>query len=300
MPGASDSGETWPGAAPISRRELRLFQALIERETGIHLSDAKEALVTFRLSRRLRAVGVRSFGEYYDLVTGLDGEQERRQMVEAVCTHETRFFREPQHFRFLEAHVFPAWKNLAALRQRSKRIAAWSAGCSTGEEPHSIAMHLLSHFPPAFGWAIDVLATDLSSSALKRAEAGIWPVERAAEIPPPYLKRFMLKGTQGDAGKMKAGDELRAVLRFGCVNLSSPPYSMKDRFDLIFCRNVLIYFGAAARRDVVLQLLEHHLDPSGFLFLGHAETVHGLTDRLKSVGSTVYTPTAAVQRSRLD
>jgi chemotaxis protein methyltransferase CheR len=277
----------------VTPREFRLFQALIEREAGIHLSEVKKALVTGRLSRRLRDLGLRSFTDYYDLVTAREGRQERLRMVEAICTHETHFFREPQHFRFLDERVIPEWKALGAAGRRPRRISVWSAACSTGEEPYSIAMHLLAHFPPESGWSIDVLATDLSPRVLERAEAGVWPLERSAEIPLPYLKRFMLRGTGLEEGRMKAAVEVRAVIRFGCVNLSAPPYAVGAGFDLVFCRNVLIYFAARCRRDVILRLVDHHLDPGGYLFLGHAETVHGLTDRLRSLGSTVYAPAAS-------
>jgi chemotaxis protein methyltransferase CheR len=296
--GAPTLGGAWPGPIPVTPREFRLLQALIEREAGIHLSEVKKPLVTGRLSRRLRDLGLRSFTEYYDLVTARDGRPERLRMVEAICTHETHFFREPQHFRFLEERVIPEWKDLAAAARRPRRISVWSAACSTGEEPYSIAMHLLAHFPPESGWAIDVLATDLSPRVVERAAAGVWPVERSAEIPVPYLKRFMLKGTGPEAGKMKASVDVRAVIRFGCVNLSAPPYSAGVGFDLIFCRNVLIYFAAGVRRDVILRLVDHHLDPAGYLFLGHAETVHGLTNRLRSVGSTVYAPSGSPAEGR--
>src|SRR5512143_325401 len=125
----------WPGLVPISDREFRLFQELVHAETGIFLSTAKKALLAGRLSKRLRELGLRSFLDYYERVSGVDRE-ERTRMAEAICTHETRFFREPQQFRFLEERVYPHWKTLAAAGRRARRISVWSAACSTGEEPY--------------------------------------------------------------------------------------------------------------------------------------------------------------------
>jgi chemotaxis protein methyltransferase CheR len=284
--------ETAPaGSAPIAiaDREFLLLKELILKETGIFLSETKKALVAGRLSRRLRELGMPSYGAYHDLVSAASGRPERVRMVEAICTHETRFFREPQQFRFLEERVFPEWKALAAQARRPRRVSVWSAACSSGEEPYSIAMHLLTHFPQSSGWVIDILATDLSRKVLAQAETGIWPLERSAGIPMTHLKHFMLRGTRSEAGRMKAGPELRATIRFQPVNLSTPPYQIGGRFDLVFCRNVLIYFAAASRRGVIQRIVDQHLEPSGFLLLGHAETVHDFTNQLRTVGPSVYT-----------
>ncbi len=278
-----------PGLVPISDREFRLFQELIHSETGIYLSNAKKALLAGRLSRRLRELGLRSFLDYYERVSGVDRE-ERARMAEAICTHETRFFREPQQFRFLEERVYPRWKALAAAGRRARRISVWSAACSTGEEPYSIAMQLLDQFPAQAGWSVDVLATDLSRRVLARAEAGVWPIERAQQIPLPYLRRFMLKGTRSEAGRIMADDTLRSVVRCARLNLNSPSYAGFGRFDLVFCRNVLIYFSPESRREVVQRLVSQHLDPAGYLLLGHAETVHDLKGGLRAVGPSICTP----------
>ncbi len=278
----------WPGLVPISDREFRLFQELVQAETGIFLSNAKKALLAGRLSRRLRELGLRSFLDYYERVSGVDRE-ERTRMAEAICTHETRFFREPQQFRFLEERVYPHWKTLAAAGRRARRISVWSAACSTGEEPYSIAMQLLDQFPAEAGWSVDVLATDLSRRVLTRAAAGVWPIERAEQIPPSYLKRFMLKGTRSESGRIMVDHELRSVVRFARLNLSSSSYRGCGRFDLVFCRNVLIYFSPETRREVVRRLVSEHLAPGGYLLLGHAETVHDLKDQLRPVGPSICT-----------
>ncbi len=265
------------GIRPIHRDEFRLFQALIYREAGIFLSREKAALLVARLTRRLRSRGLDSFGAYYQLVKAND--EERVQMLDCICTNESHFFREPHQFEFLESELFPAW---AASRHR--RIRVWSAGCATGEEPYSLAMTLLSHFP---GWWIEILATDLSTRALAQARAAIWPLRKARDIPPRYLKRFMLRGVRRQDGNMKAGPEIRSLVRFERLNLSTDELPANSFFDLIFCRNVLIYFDAESRRRALERILRH-LAANGYLFLGHAESLNGLNDRVRGVVPAVY------------
>ena len=272
------------GPRSISMREFRLYQALIHREAGIHLSDVKRVLVEGRLGRRLRELGL-GFDAYYRLVE--EDEHERVRMLDCICTNETHFFREPRQFDFLEGQIFPQWQAAAEAGRRPRRVRVWSAGCSTGEEPYSVAMSFLARFPAASGWEIDILATDLSTRVLDRARAAIWPIEKAKEIPSAYLKAFMLRGTGPEEGRMKAGPELRSRVRFERLNLNAEPFVLRDRFDLVLCRNVLIYFDAAAKASVLGRLLDR-LDERGYLFLGHAETVTGLGARTRSVGPTVY------------
>ena len=269
----------------ISAKEFALFRDLIQRESGIFLSEAKKALVVGRLGRRLRELGLRSLAAYYRLLVEGD-EQERTRMLDCICTNETHFFREPRQFEFLEQRVFPDWAARAAAG-RPRRIRAWSAACSTGEEPYSLAMTLLAHFPPSSGWTLEILASDLSTRALDQARAGLWSVDKAREIPERYLKAFMLRGTGAQEGVMKAGPEIRSLLRFQRVNLNQDRYPVQGPFDLVFCRNVLIYFDVASKARVVHRLLDE-LAPGGYLFLGHAESLTGLSDRGRSVGPTVY------------
>jgi chemotaxis protein methyltransferase CheR len=275
-----------PTACPgsLSMREFRLFQRLILQEAGIHLSDAKRVLVEGRLTRRLRGLEL-DFGSYYKRVAF--DEAERRQMLDCICTNETHFFREPRQFDFLESRVFPEWQAQAEAGQRQRRVRVWSAGCSTGEEPYSVAMAFLARFPPSTGWEIDVLATDLSTRVLDASRAAVWRLEKSKEIPPPLLKKFMLRGTGAQAGSMKAGPAIRSVVRFERLNLNAEPFLLTGSFDLILCRNVLIYFDAPGKARVLNRLLDR-LDPHGYLFLGHAETVTGLSTRTRTAGPTVY------------
>lgn len=274
------------GIRPITDAEFGMFQTLVEREAGIHLGPAKQSLLVGRLLRRVRELGGRSFGEYYRLVEE-GGEAELTRLLDLITTNETQFFREPRHFEFLTSRVLPAWREAAAAGIREKRVRVWSAACSTGEEPCSLAMLLLDELPPSAGWRIEILATDLSTRVLARARAAVWPIERSVHITAPYLKAYMLRGTGPEQGRMKAGPEIRSVVTFDRVNLNDDVYRVTGPFDLIFCRNVLIYFSPAGRAHVVGRLLDR-LARDGYLFLGHAESLNGVTDRARSVEPTVY------------
>ncbi|MFI5119141.1 MAG: CheR family methyltransferase [Thermoanaerobaculia bacterium] len=279
--------------APIEPHVFRRFQSLILGESGIRLADVKKALLTGRLGRRLRELGLTSFGEYLTRVEA--DESELIRMLDLISTNETRFFRESRQFELLDSDVLPGWAAEAADGKRPRRIRVWSAGCSTGEEPYSVAMLLLSHFPK--DWDMEILATDLSTRVLERARAAIWPLSKAKEISPAFLKTFMLRGTGPEEGKMKAGPEVRALVRFGRLNLNDASYEVEGPFDLILCRNVLIYFDPEGKRRVIGRLLSH-LSPTGFLFVGHAESLNGITDRVRAVMPSVYTAGSGPARAR--
>lgn len=274
------------GSRPLalSDRAFRRIQRLVGEQAGIHLTDAKKALVVSRLARRLRELGLDAFEAYVQRAEAEPAE--RQQLLDAIATNETHFFREPRQFAFLAEHVYPRWAADAAAGRRLRRARVWSAACSTGEEPASLAMVLLDRFPPAAGWDVEVLASDLSSRALERARAATWPVAKAAEIPAVDLRRWMRRGFGSHEGEMRACAALRAAIRFQQVNLHRGPYP-EGPFDLVLCRNVLIYFDAAARAAVIDRLLDR-LAPDGLLLLGHAESLAGVTARVRSVGPTVY------------
>jgi chemotaxis protein methyltransferase CheR len=282
------------GIAPthqtLEQREFRLFQRLIEQEAGIHLVDAKRVLVEGRLARRLRELGL-DFRAYYALVE--EDAQERVRMLDCISTNETHFFREPRQFELLEHRILPEWQARVERRSLARRFRVWSAGCSTGEEPCSVAMSFLARFPPGSGFEISVLATDLSTRALEQASSFVYPLEKSQEIPDAYRKAFMLRGTGPQAGRMKVAPAVRDLVRYERLNLNGPGFDLRERFDLVLCRNVLIYFDTAAKQRVVSRLVER-LDPEGYLFVGHAETLTGLSTRTVSVGPTVYQPAPSV------
>src|SRR6202790_1687557 len=190
----------------LAGEEFSLFQALILRESGIHLGAKNRAMLVSRLWRRLRALELNSFSAYYRRVKADPLEMVR--MLDCVSTNETHFFREPAAFECLRRRVFPEWIAHAAAGKRSKTIRVWSAACSTGEEPFSLAMALLSEFPSSSGWNIEVLGTDLSTKVLDRASAGTWPVERISNVPVEYQRKFLLKGFGPRKGNIKAANEL--------------------------------------------------------------------------------------------
>ena len=271
----------------VSDREFDLFTALIYRHSGIHLPQAKRELLNRRLIRRLRALSLVSFSDYYERVTDPADDGELTAMLDCITTNETRFFREPKHFELLEQEIIPRWLEDAASGARAREVRIWSAACSTGQEAYSAAMVLLYHLRPEAGWRVRILATDLSTEALEVAAAAIWPIEQITDIPERFLKKFMLRGKAARIGWIKASPELRAVVECRRVNLHQESYPGLGTFDLIFCRNVLIYFDHAARVAVVGRLLEH-LATDGLLFGGHAESLTSITDRLCAVVPTVY------------
>jgi chemotaxis protein methyltransferase CheR len=263
------------------------FQHLIYNETGIWLAESKAALLCGRLARRLRVLELKSLREYYELVVHPDQHEERVRMIDAITTNETRFFREPKHFEYLIGTLFPLWRKLAGQGLRSKRIRVWSAGCSSGEEPYSLAMVLAENFPRSEGWDTRILATDISTRVLAIGQEGVYRITGATDIPRDMLQAFMLKGHSEHEGKMKVVREIREMVEFRRLNLGDDVYPVKETFDAIFCRNVLIYFDASSKTRVVDKLVRH-LAPQGLLFIGHAENLHSITEGLKSVAPTVY------------
>jgi chemotaxis protein methyltransferase CheR len=258
---------------------------LIERSSGIRLTDAKRQLVVARLGARLKAVGVATFEDYGRLVR--DNDAELSAMLDRIATNETHFFREPQHFAFLTRQLIPSWVAAARAHARSRRVRVWSAACSTGEEPFSIAMTLLDGLPPHEGWAIEIVASDISARALDLARRAVWPIARAAEIAPDALRRHMLRGVDARQGSMKARETLRALIAFERINLVADTLPIEGPFDAIFCRNVLMYFGPEARACAIGRAVER-LGPDGVLFVGHAESLAGSAAGLRSLAPTVY------------
>ena len=269
----------------ITHREFTLFQRFIHRQTGIHLPEAKKALVVARLSRRLRTLELPSFGAYFERIER--DREEQTLMLDSICTNETRFFREPRQFDFLETEVLPRWRERGERGLRPKRIRAWSAACSTGEEPYSLAMLLRTHFPIESGWSVEILASDLSTKVLAVAREAVWPIDRAADIPPHYRRAYMLRGVRAEEGKMRAQPNVRSLVELRQINLNDDRYAVDGPFDLIFCRNVLIYFDRETKAAVI-DRLSRHLAPTGLLFLGHSETLHSAAHALKHVGPTAY------------
>ncbi|HET8799037.1 MAG TPA: protein-glutamate O-methyltransferase CheR [Thermoanaerobaculia bacterium] len=290
---AGATGAATPGVSDavtrqITDAEFALFRKLVHREAGIHLGPMKKALLVGRLASRLRALGLTRFRDYYELVVSSDAELV--EMLDRVCTNETHFFRDPRQFEFLRAVALPEWLRLAAAGARDRVVRVWSAACSTGEEPYSIAMllhdELSARQPP---WRIEITATDLSTRVLAQASEGVWRAAKGDEIPRALLRKYMLRGVRTQEGKIRIAPEIRALVQFERLNLAGDRRPIGRGFDAIFCRNVLIYFDAAMKKSVVTRLADC-LSPRGFLFLGQSESLSGITDGLRSAGPAVYRP----------
>jgi chemotaxis protein methyltransferase CheR len=277
----------------LRESDFKALAGLVQKTIGIHLPNSKRELVTSRLLPRLRELGLSAFDGYRRRVQ--DDSEERTRFLERMCTHETRFFREPEHFHCLEHEVYPKWLASASVGERSRRVRVWSAACSTGQEPFSFAMHLHHHLGGA-GFDIEVLATDLSTRVLEVARQAVWSDAEIQNIPQPLLKAYMLKGTRSQAGKIAAGSELRHLVDFQRLNLNDTSYEVRSNFDVVVCRNVLIYFDAPTRQRVCAQLMSH-IKPGGYLILGHAESVLGRHESLSAIGSTVYRKEPPLRRS---
>lgn len=266
----------------LSRQNFNRLTAFIEEYSGIRLPESKLTMLEGRLRRRLRATGIRDLDAYCEHVftSGrLSGEM--LHLIDAVTTNKTDFFREPGHFTFLRETGLPA---LAAAGVR--RLRAWSAACSTGAEPYSLAMILEADFQaPDRTWSI--LATDLSRQVLGTAREGIYPEDQLAPVPDDLRRRYLLAATDPARHEMRIHPRLRAKTGFARLNLMDSRYEVGEPMHVIFCRNVLIYFDRETQARVLSRLCEV-LVPGGYLFIGHAESATGLDLPLRSVGNTAF------------
>ena len=275
----------------MSDTEYRRFAEYVHDVSGISLNDSKRALVARRLHARMRELGIESLADYTAFVRSDVTGAETVKLLDLLATNETHFFRERPHWDFLATEVLPRWVDEANHGAREKRVRAWSAACSSGQEPYSLAMQLLEFMPPSEGWTHEILATDISTRVLDTARRAEWPIDKAPEIPSEYLQRYMLRGVGNHVGVMRAGRAVREIVSFARLNLHDPSYAVPGQFDLIFCRNVLIYFTPEGRAEVI-ERLTNRLNPGGLLFVGHAESLHAHRDRLRPVLPTVYASAA--------
>jgi chemotaxis protein methyltransferase CheR len=271
----------------LTDREFEAFRALVHTHTGISLSPHKRQLLQARLGRRLRALGLTSFAGYRRHLTERDPTgTELGYFINAITTNKTDFFREAHHFRYLAEQWIPAVKARAA-RTGDRTIRIWSAGCSSGEEPYTIAMTVRDALGLMTGWDVRILASDLDTDVLARAEAGIYSTEQVAPIPPALLARHFLRGRGANAGRVRARPELRALVSFRRINFMDARWPIRSGLDVVFCRNVLIYFDRPTQQRILERFLQL-LKPDGLLVLGHSESVHGLLTRVQHLGNTMY------------
>lgn len=275
-----------PTEFTISDQEFRLFQDLVKHHTGIALSDQKRPLICSRLAKRLRTLTVNSFRDYYTYLTSEAGHRELEHFVNAVTTNKTDFYRERHHFDYLRNEVIASLKERAA-KTGQRRIRIWSAACSTGEEPYTIAITLLEALGNRLAWDIRILASDIDTDVLGRAERGIYAMDRTADIPRPLLERFFLRGTRANTDMVQVKKEVRDLITFRRINLLDAPWPIRTTFDCIFCRNVFIYFDKPTQQDLIRRF-EQSLKVGGHLFVGHSESLFGMNTGLVFLGNTIH------------
>ena len=261
-------------ASMLGDRDFATVRQLIAEYAGIKLSLQKRNMVYNRLLRRLRARGIGNFTDYLALVQR-DGSDEREAFVNALTTNLTAFFREPHHFELLQAHA-------AKNARRNRPLRCWSNACSTGEEAWSIAMVLREA-----ECAGEVLATDIDTDVLNTGQAGIYRMERIAGLPPERLRKHFLRGTGANDGLVSVRPELRSMVRFAQLNLQSPAWPAQEPYDVIFCRNVVIYFDREFQKQLLARLAGL-LVPGGLLMVGHSESFPAAHPGFRSCGRTAY------------
>lgn len=264
-------------AAPaLADQEFQQFKTWLYRTAGINLTDAKKALVAGRLFKRLKHHDLDSYGDYFRLIMRDTEGSELQCALDLLTTNETYFYREPNHFKFLEEKVFPH-----ATRNTVFRV--WSAACSSGEEPYTLAMVLATSFPNN-NW--EIVGSDISTQMLEKSKAGHYPLSRTAGIPKAALQKYCLKGTGRQEGTLLIDPTLRSRVDFRSVNLIERIPNV-GQFDVIFLRNVMIYFDMDTKIKVVRNLLPY-LKSGGYFFVSHSESLNGVTSALKLVSPSIY------------
>ncbi|MCW2237988.1 CheR family methyltransferase [Azospirillum canadense] len=283
---------TTPAAAgrrefPFEKRHFEFIARMLHQLAGIALAPHKVEMVYSRLARRLRELNLADFDAYCALLEGEDGGNEIGFLVNALTTNLTSFFRESHHFDYLAKTVVPDIRGRHGGESSHPRLRIWSAGCSSGQEPYTIAMVLAAAFGPELRrWDAKILATDIDTHMIETARRGVYPAEVAASIPGALRDRFTRRLREDGEAKIAVDEELKRLITFKPLNLLEH-WPMKGPFDAIFCRNVLIYFDRAGRTQVI-ENFARLLEPGGCLFLGHSESLYGVSNRFRQTGPTIY------------
>jgi chemotaxis protein methyltransferase CheR len=271
--------------AALSKPDVDRLRTLIYVQSGINLGSDKKIMLEQRLRPRQRALGLDSFKHYCDYVFSSAGlRDEMVHLLDAVTTNKTDFFREPQHFDYLTKQALP---ELLHGRATERPLVLWSAGCSTGEEPYTLAMVLSEYAKTCPGFRFKLLATDICTTVLEKANLAVFKSEVAAPVPKDLLRRYFLRSRDRASNLLRVVPELRNLVEFRQLNFKDADYCLTEKPDIIFCRNVIIYFDRQTQEQI-LQRLAHQLVPGGYAFLGHSETLHGLDVPLAAAGPAVY------------
>ncbi len=273
--------------ASLSKQDFLNLSSFIYSNLGIKMPEKKSTMLVGRLNKRLRALGLANFKEYCNFLFSPEGlEEELVHLINAVTTNKTDFFREPGHFSYLTQKALPELQGLRRLEPRWK-LKVWSAGCSTGEEPYTLAMVLADIQAGQQNFDYEILATDISTKVLDIARRAVYPTERIQPIEPIFRKKFLLKGRNRQNPQVRIVPELRKKIRFGRLNFMDDDFGLPEKVDIIFCRNVIIYFDKQTQEKLMLKFCRY-LNEGGYLFLGHSESLHGYTTPLVQVAPTIY------------
>jgi chemotaxis protein methyltransferase CheR len=267
----------------LNDTDYRRLAALVYAKSGIYLHDGKRNLVRSRLGKRLRALGVKDYEAYYNYLKTKDDGTELVKMLDAITTNQTAFFRERHHFDFMEKALFP---KMESASEDKIRIRIWSAGCSTGEEPYSIAISILEFFLKDERLDAKILATDISSKVLENARAGVYSADRLREMPVTTQRRYFQKGFGKQEGFFKVKENVRQMVVFRNHSLMNR-INFGRGLDAIFCRNVMIYFDKRTQNNLV-RIFYEYLKPGGYLFVGHSESLAGVTHSFEYVKPSIY------------
>lgn len=272
----------------LSDQLFELFSRLVYQECGINLHSGKKELLQARLNKRLRATGFTSYREYYDYITSAQNNGEIIHFLDCISTNLTYFFREPKHFEFLERIALPELIR-TKTNEHNLRIRIWSAGCSTGEEPYSLAMCVRAHLNDPAKWDFKILATDISTKVLQVGVTGVYPKVKVEKVPRDLLRTYFRKQSQQEGDGFVAGPSLKDIITFRRLNLKDN-YPFSGPFDFIFCRNVMIYFDKETQQHLV-QKMAKYLSVGGYMMVGHSESLTGLQHPLTYVQPSVYKKT---------
>jgi len=284
------TGRMAHGAITLGDREFKMFRALIFEKSGISLHEGKKELLRTRLSSRLRARDLSSFKDYYDFIKNDKTDGELMGLLDAISTNLTSFFREINHFHFLEKKIIP--QILARGRKTNdKALRCWSAGCSSGEEPYTIIFSLLENAEINNSWDIKMLATDISAEMLEKATSAVYTEEKIKTVPKSIIRKYFVKGTKDKEGLYRVRQEISRLVQFKRFNLMTENFPFKHKFDFIFCRNVMIYFDKPTQETLTSKYY-NALAKGGYLMIGHSESLTGLEHQFKYVLPTIYQKSA--------
>lgn len=271
-------------------KDFQQFSSFIYERVGIQLPPAKKTMLEARLQKRLKVLGIETFAEYGQFVFSAAGQQaELIHLIDVVTTNKTDFFREPSHFDFLTTHSLPTIFNQRG-DSHAQPVRIWSAGCSSGEEPYTLAMVLSDYRENHHGFHFSLLASDISTRILQTAKTAIYPEERINGMAPHYKQKYLLRSRERSRHLIRICPRLRALIEFRRINFMDADFGIAEKMDVIFCRNVVIYFDKATQQNL-MQKFYNQLRPGGYLFLGHSETLNGIDVNFSTVGSTVYRKT---------